>query len=87
MGIQFPERYGGAAVGAVDHCICIEELARVDPAIALSVAAHNGLAAHIHMFGTDAQRDRHLATRIEAARWLTYRSLLSRSLAPRVAGL
>ena len=87
MGVQLPERYGGAAVGAVDYCICIEELARVDPAIALSVAAHNGLAAHIHMFGTDAQRDRHLATRIEAARWLTYRSLLSRSLAPRVAGL
>ena len=61
MGIQFPERYGGAAMGAVDYCICIEELARVDPAIALSVAAHNGLAAaHIHMFGTDAQRDRYL---------------------------
>ena len=61
MGIQFPECYGGAAMGAVEYCICIEELARVDPAIALSVAAHNGLAAaHIHMFGTDAQRDRHL---------------------------
>ena len=62
MGIQFPERYGGAALGAVDYCICIEELARVDPAIALSVAAHNGLAsAHIHLFGTEAQRGRHLA--------------------------
>ncbi len=62
MGIQFPERYGGAALEAVDYCICIEELARVDPAIALSVAAHNGLAsAHIHLFGTEAQRGRHLA--------------------------
>ena len=61
MGIQFPERHGGAAMGAVEYCICIEELARVDPSIALSVAAHNGLAAaHIHMFGTDAQRDRYL---------------------------
>ena len=61
MGIQFPERYGGAALAAVDYCICIEELARVDPSIALSVAAHNGLAAaHIHMFGSDAQRDRYL---------------------------
>ena len=61
MGIQFPERYGGAALGAVDYCICIEELARVDPAIALSVAAHNGLAAaHLHMFGSDAQRERFL---------------------------
>jgi alkylation response protein AidB-like acyl-CoA dehydrogenase len=61
MGIQFPERHGGATMGAVDYCICIEELARVDPSIALSVSAHNGLAAaHIYMFGTDAQRDRYL---------------------------
>ena len=41
MGIQFPEEYGGAGMSAVDYCICIEELARVCPAIALSVAAHN----------------------------------------------
>ncbi len=62
MGIQFPARYGGAGLDAVAYCICIEELARVDPSIALSVAAHNGLAsAHIHMFGTDAQRARYLA--------------------------
>ena len=61
MGIQFQEHYGGAAMGALDYCICIEELARVDPAIALSVAAHNGLAAaHINMFGSTAQRDRYL---------------------------
>lgn len=57
LGIQFPEEYGGAAMSAVDYCICIEELARVDPAIALSVAAHNGLcAAHIGMFGTPEQK-------------------------------
>ena len=31
MGIQFPETYGGAAMSSVDYCICIEELARVDP--------------------------------------------------------
>jgi alkylation response protein AidB-like acyl-CoA dehydrogenase len=62
MGIQFPESYGGSAMSAVDYCICIEELARVDPAVALSVAAHNGLcSAHIYMFGTEAQRVRYLA--------------------------
>jgi hypothetical protein len=61
MGIQVPEHYGGAAMGAVEYCICIEELARVDPSIALTVAAHNGLAvAHIYRFGSDAQRDRYL---------------------------
>ena len=61
MGIQFPDAYGGAAMSAVDYCICIEELARVCPAIALSVAAHNGLcAAHIAMFGSDAQKAKYL---------------------------
>jgi alkylation response protein AidB-like acyl-CoA dehydrogenase len=61
MGIQFPEAFGGAAMSAVDYCICIEELARVDPSVALSVAAHNGLgAAHIAMFGTEAQKRTYL---------------------------
>src|SRR5919106_6204044 len=56
-GIQSAEEYGGAAMSAVDYCICIEELARVCPAIALSVAAHNGLcSAHIGMFGSEEQK-------------------------------
>ena len=61
MGIQFPEQFGGAALSAVDYCICIEELARVDPSVSLTVAAHNGLgAAHIAMFGTDDQKRTYL---------------------------
>ena len=61
MGIQFPEEFGGAAMTAVDYCICIEELARVDPSICLSVAAHNGLGtAHIAAFGTREQKLKYL---------------------------
>ena len=61
MGIQFPEALGGAGMSAVDYCICIEELARVDPSVSLSVAAHNGLgAAHIAMFGNEAQQQTYL---------------------------
>jgi alkylation response protein AidB-like acyl-CoA dehydrogenase len=61
LGIQVSEEYGGAGMSAIDYCICIEELARVDPAVALSVAAHNGLSsAHIAMFGTDAQKRTYL---------------------------
>jgi alkylation response protein AidB-like acyl-CoA dehydrogenase len=57
MGIQFAEEFGGSAMSAVEYCVCIEELARVCPAIALSVAAHNGLCtSHIAMFGSDAQK-------------------------------
>lgn len=61
MGMQFPEALGGAGLSAVDYCVCIEELARVDPGVALSVAAHNGLcSAHIFMFGSDEQKRRYL---------------------------
>lgn len=61
MGMQFPEAYGGAGLSAVDYCICLEEIARVDPGVALSVAAHNGLCcAHIFMFGNEAQKQRYL---------------------------
>jgi alkylation response protein AidB-like acyl-CoA dehydrogenase len=57
LGIQFPEQYGGAAMSAIDYCICIEELARVDPSVALSVAAHNGLcSSHIFLFGNEQQK-------------------------------
>ena len=57
LGIQFAEEFGGSAMSAVEYCVCIEELARVCPAIALSVAAHNGLCtSHIAMFGSDAQK-------------------------------
>jgi hypothetical protein len=61
LGIQFAERYGGAGMTALDYCICIEELARVDPGVALSVAAHNGLcSAHINLFGNEAQKQKYL---------------------------
>jgi alkylation response protein AidB-like acyl-CoA dehydrogenase len=61
MGIQFPDEYGGAGMSSVDYCLCIEELARVDPSVCLSVAAHNGLgASHIFMFGTEDQRRTYL---------------------------
>jgi alkylation response protein AidB-like acyl-CoA dehydrogenase len=61
MGIQIPEEYGGAGFSSVDYCVCIEELARVDPSVCLSIAAHNGLGlAHIAMFGTEAQKRRYV---------------------------
>ena len=62
MGIQLPEEFDGAAMSSVDYCICIEELARVDPSVCLSIAAHNGLGtAHIAAFGTPEQKRTYLA--------------------------
>src|SRR4026208_1940910 len=57
MGIQFGEQYGGSAMSAGEYCLRLEEIARVCPAIALSVAAHNGLCtSHIAAFGSDEQK-------------------------------
>jgi alkylation response protein AidB-like acyl-CoA dehydrogenase len=61
MGIIFPEEYGGAGLGYVDFVLIIEELAKVDPSVALSVAAHNGLCTnHIFRFGNDQQKKKYL---------------------------
>ena len=62
LGIIFPEEYGGAGLGYIEYATIIEEIARVDGAIGLSVAAHNSLCSnHIYTFGTEEQRRKHLA--------------------------
>jgi hypothetical protein len=61
LGIQVPETYGGSGQSTLSYCLCIEELARVDPSIALSVAAHNGLCvAHLKAFANDTQKQEYL---------------------------
>lgn len=54
LGILVPEEYGGAGLGYIEYVIVIEELAKIDPSLALSVAAHNGLCTnHINVYGSD----------------------------------
>jgi hypothetical protein len=61
LGVIFPEKYGGAGLGYIEYAISIEELARVDGAIGLSVAAHNSLCTnHIYKFGTEEQRKKYV---------------------------
>jgi alkylation response protein AidB-like acyl-CoA dehydrogenase len=61
LGILIPENYGGAGLGYTEMAIIIEELAKVDPSIALSVAAHNGLCTnHIFKFGNEEQKHKYL---------------------------
>jgi hypothetical protein len=62
MGSIFPEEYGGAGMGPVEYAIITEEIARVDPSVALSLAAHVGLCStHIYLAGTEEQKRRYLA--------------------------
>jgi len=61
LGMLVKEEYGGAGLGYIEFAITIEELARVDPSVALSVAAHNGLCTnHINRFGNEAQKKKYL---------------------------
>src|SRR4030042_6589506 len=49
MGIRVSEEFGGAGLGYVEYALIVEEIAKVDPSISLSVAAHNGLCTnHIY---------------------------------------
>jgi alkylation response protein AidB-like acyl-CoA dehydrogenase len=59
LGAYFPPEYGGAGLKYLDYTLVIEELARVDGSIGLSVAAHNSLCTnHIFMAGSEAQKRR-----------------------------
>ena len=61
MGILVPEEFGGAGLGYVEYAIIVEELAKVDPSVSLSVAAHNGLCTnHINLFGNNNQKKKYL---------------------------
>ena len=61
MGITWPEDLGGAGLSPMEAVVIIEELARVDPSIALTVASHNSLCTgHIMMFGNDVQRRKYV---------------------------
>jgi len=60
-GVTFPTEYGGSGMSMVDYTIVLEEIARVDPGVCLSVAAHNGLPCnHIYLEGTEEQKRKYL---------------------------
>jgi alkylation response protein AidB-like acyl-CoA dehydrogenase len=70
MGAIFPEDLGGAGFGYIDYSIIIEELARVDPSVALIVAAHNSLCTnHIYLAGSDEQRKKYIP-KLATGEWI-----------------
>jgi butyryl-CoA dehydrogenase len=61
FGLPFPEEYGGSGSDFTTLCVAIEELARVDQSIAITLEAGVGLGANpIFQFGTEDQRQRWL---------------------------
>lgn len=61
LGIRIPEEYGGAGMDTTSYAICVEELARVDGSLALTVASHNGLGTgHVLAFANEEQKRKYL---------------------------
>jgi alkylation response protein AidB-like acyl-CoA dehydrogenase len=70
LGIRIPEEYGGSGMDMTAYAICVEEIARVDGSLALTVASHNGLGTgHILIFGSDAQKKKYLP-KAASGEWL-----------------
>ncbi len=58
MGIPFPEEFGGGGADNLTYTLAIEELARVDSSVCITVAAHTSLGTMpIHLWGTREQKE------------------------------
>jgi alkylation response protein AidB-like acyl-CoA dehydrogenase len=70
LGAVFPEELGGAGYSYVDYSIIMEEIARVDPSIALSVAAHISLCTnHIYTAGSAEQKKKYIP-KLASGEWI-----------------
>ncbi len=70
LGILVSEEFGGAGMDALAVAVAVEEVARYDGSLALTVASHNGLGtSHIRVFGNEAQKKRYLP-KLATGEWL-----------------
>src|SRR5258708_6179072 len=70
LGAVFPEDLGGSGYSYVDYSLAMEELARVDPSVALCAAAHISLCAnHIYVAGNEEQRWRYIS-KLASGEWV-----------------
>jgi len=61
LGMQIPEAYGGAGMKFHDYVIALEEVARADASVGLTMASHNSLCTgHIYLAANDAQKQKYL---------------------------
>jgi alkylation response protein AidB-like acyl-CoA dehydrogenase len=61
LGMQIPEEFGGAGLDTLAVAVAVEEIARYDGSLALTVASHNGLGTgHLRLFGSPEQKRRYL---------------------------
>lgn len=70
LGIFVPVEYGGSGFGYAEYVTAISELGKIDPSIALSVAAHNSLCTgHIYYHGSEEQKRKYLP-KLATGEWI-----------------
>jgi alkylation response protein AidB-like acyl-CoA dehydrogenase len=58
MGIPFPEEYGGGGADTLSYALAVEELARIDSSVCITMAAHTSLGTMpIYLWGTAEQKE------------------------------
>jgi short/branched chain acyl-CoA dehydrogenase len=58
MGIPFPQEYGGGGADTLSYVLAVEELARIDSSVCITMAAHTSLGTMpIYLWGSDEQKD------------------------------
>jgi short-chain 2-methylacyl-CoA dehydrogenase len=61
MGIPFPQEYGGGGGDSLAYALAVEELARVDSSVAITLCAHTSLGTQpVYLFGSEDQKRRWL---------------------------
>ncbi len=61
MGIPFPQDYGGGGGDSLAYALAVEELARVDSSVAITLCAHTSLGTQpLYLFGSEEQKRRWL---------------------------
>lgn len=87
MGVLVPVSLGGSGLGYHEYVAIIEEISKVDPAIGLSVAAHNSLCTnHILSFANDAQKQRWIP-KLATAEWIGAWGLTEHNTGSDAAGM
>ncbi len=57
MGIPFPQEYGGGGADTLSYALAVEELARVDSSVCITMAAHTSLGTMpIYLWGSEEQK-------------------------------
>ena len=61
MGLEIPEKYGGIGMNFMSSCLVIDEIARVDPCVAMLVDMHDTLTNNaIRYWGSDELKSKWL---------------------------